>query len=246
MHAPAKYVDRFPHLAPDRRIMAAMLSAVDDAVGAIMAEVERQGLGDSTCTVFTSDNGPSRETRNWMDGCKDPYYGGTAGSLKGHKFSLYEGGIRMPAIMNWPGHILPGQVIDEPVASMDVFPTILNAAGGDLANFELDGSDILPVVTTGAPSPHETLFWEMNKQTAVRQGDWKLVLHGQLVEGTPPEDDVHLANLAEDMGEQVNLAEEFPEKTAELRQLAEEWRAGIEARWEEEFTPKPPGTVTHP
>jgi arylsulfatase A-like enzyme len=229
-------VDRFPHLAPDRRIMAAMLSAVDDAVGAIMAEVERLGLADATCTVFTSDNGPSRETRNWMDGCKDPYYGGTAGALKGHKFSLYEGGIRMPGIMNWPGQIPPGQVIDEPTASMDVFPTILKAAGGDLDGFELDGCDIFPVVTEGAPTPHEAIFWEMNQQTAVRQGDWKLVLKGQLVEGAPAADDVHLANLAEDMGERTNLAEELPEKTAELRELAEGWRAGIEARWQTDFT----------
>jgi arylsulfatase A-like enzyme len=79
----------------------------------------------------------------------------------------------------------------------------------------------------------------MNKQTAVRQGDWKLVLHGQLVEGAPPEDDVHLANLAEDLGERVNLAAELPEKTAELRQLAEAWRARIEARWQTEFAPHP-------
>ena len=132
------------------------------------------------------------------------------------------------------------------VASMDVFPTILQAAGGDLDEFELDGHDILPVVTAEAPTPHETIFWEMNKQTAVRHGDWKLVLQGQLVEGAPPADDVHLSNLAEDLGERTNLATELPEKTAELRQLAEAWRAKIEDRWQTEFTPKPVGTTTHP
>ena len=246
MHAPAKYVDRFANLAPDRRIMAAMLSAVDDAVGAILDEVERLGLASDTCTIFTSDNGPSRETRNWLDGCQDHYYGGSAGALKGHKFSLYEGGIRMPAILHWPARVPAGQVIDEPVASMDVFPTILAAAGGDLDEFELDGHDILPVLVEDAPSPHETIFWEMNKQTAVRQGDWKLVLHGQLVEGAPESDDIHLANLAQDMGERTNLAEDLPEKTAELRELAEQWRADIEERWQTEFAPQPAGTTTHP
>ena len=85
MHAPQKVVDRFPHLAPDRRIMAAMLSAVDDGVGAVLAELERQGIRENTCIHFQSDNGPSRETRNWLDGTPDPYYGGSAGRLKGHK-----------------------------------------------------------------------------------------------------------------------------------------------------------------
>ena len=130
MHAPKKYVDRFSHLPPDRRIMAAMLAAVDDGVGEIMGELEALGLAADTCTFFTSDNGPSRETRNWLDGRQDPYYGGTAGGLKGHKFSLYEGGIRMPGIMHWPEGIDGGRVIDEPAASMDIFPTLLTAAGG--------------------------------------------------------------------------------------------------------------------
>ncbi len=238
MHAPEKYVDRFPDLAPDRRIMAAMLSAVDDAVGRIMDEVERQGLGSETCTVFTSDNGPSRETRNWLDGRSDLYYGGTTGRLKGHKFSLYEGGIRMPAIMHWPGVIPPGQVIDEVVASMDVMPTCLQAAGGRPEQYELDGCDILPVARDSAPGPHRDLFWEMQKQTAVRRGDWKLVLNGSLVEGAPSEDDVHLANLAEDMAESRNLAEAHPDVTAELRVAAEQWREGIEKRWREEWCPE--------
>lgn len=238
MHAPQRYLDRFPDLAPDRRIMAAMISAVDDAVGTVLTELERQSQWDNTCVFFTSDNGPSRETRNWLDGRRDPYYGGTAGALKGHKFSLYEGGIRMPAIMSWPARIPAGQVITQPGIAMDIFPTFLAAAGGRVDAYELDGCDVLPMIADGAASPHRDLYWEMNRQTAIRRGDWKLVLQGQLVEGAPPDDDVFLVDLARDMSERYNRRAQHPEMVEELRLAAEAWRAGIEARWEREWLPR--------
>jgi len=245
MHAPRKYVDRFPHLSPDRRVMAAMLSAVDDGIGEILAELERQSILENTILFLMSDNGPSRETRNWLDGRKDPYYGGTTGRLKGHKFSLYEGGIRVPGILSWPGHIPAGQVLRCPGAAMDVFPTLLKAAGGDPARYELDGVDLMPVVTEGAAIPERDLFWEMNQQTAVRRGKWKLVLKGQLVEGAPPKDDVHLADLEADMGERCNLRDEHPQVVAELKAVATSWRAGIEKRWNSYWLPRANGTTTH-
>jgi len=246
MHAPKEYVDRFPHLLPDRRIMAAMLSAVDDGVGAIMAELERQQIAGNTCVFFQSDNGPSRETRNWLDGRTDPYYGGTTGKLKGHKFSLYEGGIRMPALISWPDRIPAGQVISQPGAAMDIFPTFLKAAGGDPSAYELDGLDVLPMLTDGAPSPHQQIFWEMGNQTAVRQGNWKLVLKGQLVEGAPPEDDVHLSDLSADMAERENLKDAHPDVAKELTEAAEAWRAAIDERWATCWQPRITGTTTHP
>ena len=246
MHAPQKYLDRFPDLAWDRRIMAAMLSSVDDSVGAIMDEVERLGLTRDTCVFFQSDNGPSRETRNWLDGTADPYYGGSAGKLKGHKFSLYDGGIRMPALMNWPARIPAGQVVNRVGAAMDLFPTLLKAAGGDPGDHELDGSDVMAMVADGQPSPHAEVFWEMGKQTAVRRGDWKLVLNGQLVEGAPAEDAVHLANLDTDMGERANLRDDAPDIATELQEAATQWRARIERRWVEEFQPEANGTTGRP
>ncbi len=246
MHAPQKYTDRFKHLPWDRQIMAAMLSAVDDSVGEIMAELEREGVLDNTCVFFQSDNGPSRETRNWLDGTRDPYYGGTAGKLKGHKFSLYEGGIRLPGILSWPGVIPAGQVIDDMAAAMDIFPTFLKAAGGDLSQYELDGLDILPMLTEGQPSPHSELFWEMGAQTAIRRGKWKLVLNGQLVEGAPVEDEIHLSDVEQDMGEKINLRDEHPELTAELTAMAEQWREQIEHRWETQWAPQTSGTTGFP
>lgn len=235
MHAPRKYLDRFPELPADRRIMAAMLSAVDDGVGQIVDELKRQGILEDTVIFFQSDNGPSRESRNWMDGRGDPYYGGKPGGLKGHKFSLFEGGIRVPGIFCWPGHIPGGQVIDEPCAAMDVFPTLLTMAGGDPSQYQLDGMDISDVLLHGAPSPHEELYWEMEQQTAIRQGKYKLVLNGQLVESEPAQAPVFLSDLSVDPGETVNLAEKMPELTQELTRKATAWRAGIEDHWEKTF-----------
>ena len=235
MHAPRKYLDRFPELPADRRIMAAMISAVDDGVGQIVDELKRQGILEDTVIFFQSDNGPSRESRNWMDGRGDPYYGGKPGGLKGHKFSLFEGGIRVPGIFCWPGHIPGGQVIDEPCAAMDVFPTLLTMAGGDPSQYQLDGMDISDVLLHGAPSPHEELYWEMEQQTAIRQGKYKLVLNGQLVESEPAQAPVFLSDLSVDPGETVNLAEKMPELTQELTRKATAWRAGIEDHWEKTF-----------
>ena len=245
MHAPQKYLDRFPDLPWDRQIMAAMLSAVDDSVGSILGAVEQEGLLDDTAVFFQSDNGPSRETRNWLDGTRDPYYGGSGGKLKGHKFSLYDGGIRMPALMSWPARIPGGQVLGEMGAAMDVFPTFLKAAGGDPSGYELDGLDVMPMVADGAPTPHDRIFWEMGEQTAVRQGPWKLVLNGELVEGAPAEDAIHLANLDEDMGERVNLKDEHPQLVAELEEAARTWRDGIERRWRDEWKPRMRGATSH-
>ena len=235
MHAPRKYLDRFPHLPWDRRIMAAMLSAVDDGVGQITDELKRLGIYEDTIIFFQSDNGPSRESRNWMDGRGDPYYGGLPGGLKGHKFSLFEGGIRVPGIFSWPGHIPAGQVIDEPCAAMDVFPTLLTIAGGDPAKYELDGLDISDVLMNGGKTPHEEIYWEMEMQTAIRQGNYKLVLDGQLIEGEPPQDPVFLSDLSVDPSETTNLAAQYPELTEELKEKALSGRARLEANWDEKF-----------
>lgn len=245
MHAPQQYLDRFPELSWSRRIMAAMLAAVDDSVGAILEELARQGIAENTCIFFQSDNGPSRETRNWLDGTRDPYYGGTSGALKGHKYSLYEGGIRVPGLLCWPARIPGGQVLSGPAAAMDIFPTFLKAAGGDPAAYELDGFDLMPMVTAGGRSPHGDLFWEMNQQTAIRRGKWKLVLNGQLIEEAPPEDEIHLSNLEDDPGERTNLRDKHPKIVAELKDAAEKWRAGLEERWETEWKPRTRGTTTH-
>lgn len=235
MHAPEKYLRRFAHLPWDRRIMAAMISAVDDGVGEIRAELMRQGLAEDTIIYFQSDNGPSRESRNWMDGRPDPYYGGTSGIFTGHKFSLFEGGIRVPGIACWPGHIPAGQVIDAPTVSMDIFPTVLEAAGGDPADFALDGHSVLDMLLGGPPIAHDRVFWELGGQTAMRQGQYKLVLDGQLEESEPPRAPVFLSDLEADPSERHNLAESEPELARTMREAALAWRAELERNWDERF-----------
>ena len=235
MHAPEKYMARFADLPWDRQVMAAMISAVDDAIASIMDELARLGLDENTLSIFTSDNGPSRESRNWLDGRQDPYYGGTSGGLKGHKFSLFDGGIKEPAIMHWPARIKGGQVTGQHCASMDIVPTVLEAVGADASQYELDGTSLLSHVVEGDEPFERTIFWEMENQTAVRRGKWKLVLNGQLVEHDGPVADVHLSDVESDPGETTNLADAEPAITAELKQLAEDWRAGIEKRWETEY-----------
>ncbi len=236
MHAPQEYMDRFAELPWDRQVMAAMISAVDDAIGKIMNEVERLGAAANTLSFFTSDNGPSRETRNWLDGNQDPYYGGASGGLKGHKFSLFEGGVRMPAIAHWPEQIGAGVVSGEPCASMDIVPTVLDAVGVDASRYELNGVSLLDHLTSDTQLEDRPIFWELGSQTAVRRGKWKLVLNGQLVEHEDPIAEDHLSNLDDDPSESVNLAGQEPAITSELKRLADNWRAGIEDRWAQEFT----------
>ena len=238
MHAPKKYMDRFAHLPWDRQVMAAMISAVDDGIGEINAELTRLGIADDTIIYYQSDNGPSRESRNFLHGDHDPYYGGSTGIFKGHKFSLFEGGIRVPGIICCPSKIPAGQVIDTPVASMDIFPTILKAAGGEPCEYQLDGVDITAVLNGDKAQPHDKIFWEMDKQTAVRCGDYKLVLNGKLVEGnyvTTEEAPVFLSNLADDPSEKINLAENLPEITEKLTYEANKWRLELETTWENKF-----------
>ena len=234
MHAPAEYVDRFPELTPARRIMAAMLSAMDDGVGSIVEELERQGVLENTCIIFMSDNGPSRHPANWLDGNLEPYYGASAGELRGGKTSLFEGGLRSPSLMHWPAMIPAGQLISEPIVAIDVFPTLLVAAGGDPSDYDLDGLDILPVVTDGAETPHGDLFWEFRQQTAVRRGPWKLTLRPYESDDNLSEHDVFLADLSNDVGETVNLRNVHPELTAELTAAALAWREQVAPFYEEQ------------
>ena len=234
MHAPRKYLDRFPDLPRERRIMAAMLSAVDDGVGEIADTLEALGLTEDTIIYFQSDNGPSRESRNWLDGTEDLYYGGTAGGFTGHKFSLFEGGIRVPALLKWGSKIQP-RVLGDACIATDIFPTVLEACGGDPTAYETDGVSILSALLGGGEPAHGCLFWELEDQTAVRRGNYKLVLNGRLEEHKAPRAPVFLADLESDPGETNNLADTEPALCEELTRLALEWREGIEETWQNEF-----------
>ena len=227
MHAPQKYLDRFPDLTPERRIMAAMIAAVDDGVREIVKALQRKGMYENTVVFVSSDNGPSSESRNWLDGRDEPYYGGSAGILRAHKASLFEGGIRVPAIMAWPGRIPGSKVCDKVGAMMDVFPTFLDIAGARIPNDRtIDGLSILEM-SNGGRSPHSEVFWEYGDQLAVRRGKWKLVLNGKLDFGRDAPDPVHLADLEADPGEIVNLKDREPALVEDLTRAANAWKAAL-------------------
>jgi len=232
MHAPKAYLDRYPDLPPDRRIMAAMISALDDGVGAIVKALKAAGEYENTMIFFSSDNGPSRETRNWLDGNEDHYYGGTAGIFRGHKGSVYEAGIREPTIMSFPGRIPGEQVSDDIGAMFDVLPTFFDFAGIEPPeDLQLDGKSVMKTVTEGAESPHRQIFWEYAaSQLAIRQGNWKLTVNGRDdgKAGLAPRDpdlpeDVNLSDLEVDPGERMNLAEQNPELTSQLLADLRSW-----------------------
>jgi arylsulfatase A-like enzyme len=236
MHAPAKYHERFAHLPWEKRIMAAMISALDDGVGEIRAELDRLGVAEDTLIFFTSDNGPSRESRNWLDGTLTPYFGGSAGRFRGGKTSLFDGGICVPGMMCWPSGLEGGRVIDEPIVGCDIAPTVM-AAVGLQPDPEMDGIDLLPGLTGASPWAERDIFWEFKDQTAMRRGPWKLVLQGRVAEDENPIEPVWLSNLADDPGETCNLAETEPERCAQMQACATRWREQIEHEWEQGFSP---------
>ncbi|WP_066195979.1 sulfatase-like hydrolase/transferase [Gracilibacillus timonensis] len=212
MHAPQKYMDRYTHLSTDKQVMAAMISAMDDGIGEIVNTLKKTNKYKNTVIFFSSDNGPSTESRNFLDGTEDLYYGGSAGLFRGHKGSLFEGGIREPAILSGPSLIPQGQVCHKVGMMMDVFPTFLELAELTVPEgHEMDGSSIYKMIHEKKAQAHEQVFWKYNNQLAIRQGKWKLVINGMLDFSREQVDSIHLSNLAEDPSERHNLADHYPE-----------------------------------
>lgn len=208
--ATEKYLQRFAHISdPKRRQFDAMLAAMDDAVGVVLAKLRELALEERTLIFFISDNGsPNNRDAN--------------GVLRGTKNTCWEGGIRLPWLMQWKGHLPAGKVEDRPVIQLDVLPTCLVAAGGTVEPaWKLDGENLLPFVTgKSSEQPHPTLFWRIDGMWAVRHGDMKLVSG---VRDHEPE----LFNLAADAGEKTDLAAQQPTKVAELKRLWDEWNTQL-------------------
>jgi arylsulfatase A-like enzyme len=217
---PRRYMDRFPGVTdPLRRKYLAMLAAMDDGVGRVLDEIHAAGLDERTLIVFLSDNGgPST-----LNGSRNT-------PLRGGKEDVYEGGIRVPFIVRWSGRVPSGIEYRKPVIQLDIFPTVLAAAGvGAPADVETDGVDLLPFLDgSNAASPHAALFWRYGGPSAVRQGDWKLV--------NDAAGNAQLFDLASDAGEETDLAPARPEIVSELETELAEWQAGLMP---------PPASATH-
>ncbi len=218
LQAPEDYLARFRHIEnPTRRTFAAMLSALDDAVGMVLNKLRELGLEEHTLIFFLSDNGgPTRQTTS------------SNAPLRGYKGQVLEGGIRVPFLLQWKGHLPAGKVYEHPVIALDICPTILAAVGLEVPK-DLDGVNLLPYLRGESKgAPHQALFWRFGQQWAVRMGEFKLVCSPQGLGTSEP----HLFNLATDIGETTNLAAKMPEKVKELRAAYEEWNAkNIPPKW---------------
>jgi len=220
LQATAKWRKKYSHLSQPRGRYAAFVSTMDEMIGEVINKLEELGLRDDTIIIFQSDHGHSTETRTFGGG-------GSAGEYRGHKFTLWEGGIRIPAIISWPGRIASRQVRNQIAHSSDWMPTIADYTGASLPDRNIDGRSLAGVIESAtAESPHRVLHWTRDHKWAVRFGKWKLVANetGGKYKGTYiPEAKYFLSDMIEDVTETKNLADAHPQVVEKLRKMHEDW-----------------------
>lgn len=194
----------------NKRAFAAMVTCMDDAIGRIVAAIDKRGMKSNTLIFFCSDNGGVGSVAD-------------NGLLRGQKAQLYEGGVRVPAVAVWPGVLEAGAVVREPLHIVDMYPILLKLAGASLDQpLPLDGKNAWPTIAEGKPSPHEeTLLNVTPYNGAIRCGDFKLIHNGRLganyTAPKPGDDTFELFNLADDPYEKNDLSEKNPQKLRELK-----------------------------
>lgn len=215
---PDKYMQRVDFIkSQNRRLFAGMMLAMDDGVGRILETLKKEGLSDNTIVVFISDNGSPRGQLGDMS---------STGPLRGWKGDCFEGGIRVPFIIKWPGQVQAGTRYDKPVINLDILPTLASFIGlKDIGRYHFDGVNILPYLNGEKQSnetPHENLYWKLGNDMAIRHGDWKL-----MVEYQKENHDTMLFNLSNDLGERRDLITQYPEKVRELQKLFKQWEDSL-------------------
>ena len=213
--AHAKYLERFKHIEDEkRRTYAAILSALDDNVGRVLGKLHDLKLDDDTLVFFIGDNGGP------------PANGSLNTPLSGRKATVWEGGIRVPFVVKWNGHVPAGSTYDKPVISLDIPATAAAVAGAKLGgDRSIDGVNLLPFVTGKAEgTPHEQLYWRFGPQWAIRQGQYKLLKTG--------DESPKLFDLVADVGEEHDLASAKPEVVEQLTKVFGQWNSQLEEpRW---------------
>ncbi|NND08955.1 MAG: sulfatase-like hydrolase/transferase [Saprospiraceae bacterium] len=208
MQPQAKDLLRVSHIKDKvRREFAAMTVNLDDGIGAILAALDETGLAGNTLVLFITDHGG------------DPVYGGSNIPLRGRKATLFEGGIRVPALVRWPRKIEAGVTSDQVVSTLDLFPTLSAIAGVSTQVEKLDGIDISPMIFSGKELPHRILFWELGAHAelgrapweALRSGDWKYVRDA--------DGQQYLFNLRLDPNERTNVKDQKSRRLTELQGL---------------------------
>jgi arylsulfatase A-like enzyme len=230
-----KYKKKKPANGHNNPEYAAMIESVDQSVATVMDKLDELGLAENTVVFFFSDNGGHANFTSMAP-------------LRGSKGMLYEGGIRVPMIVRWPGRAQPGGICSVPVIGIDFYPTMLEMAGVEKpAGHVLDGESIVPLLRAKGAFKREAIFWHFpaylepyNKQQrpwrttpagAVRQGSWKLIEFFE-------DGRLELYNLKRDLSEKNNLAEKMPEKAEELHQLLVNWRKSVDAPVPTEKNPR--------
>jgi arylsulfatase I/J len=185
---------------------------MDDQIGKVIEALEKRGMRDNTLIVFASDNGGTRSKMFVGEAAVTGELPPNNGPYRDGKGTLYEGGTRVVALANWPGRIKPG-VVDETIHIVDMYPTFAGLAGAELGkNKPLDGIDLWKTISEGQPSPRNAMVYTVEPyQAAVRKGNWKLVWTALL----PPK--IELFDLSKDSSESTNLADQHPDKVAELQ-----------------------------
>lgn len=202
VHVPLNGTD---DVSENRRMLVNMIEGLDRGVGTIFQTLEKHGLEKDTLVFFLSDNGGPKATGAYRNG-----------PLRAFKGSVYEGGIRVPLFVRWPGHVEPGQSFQQPVSALDLFATSVAAAGGALPSDRVyDSMDLMQVIEGQAVE--RALFWDALGMQGVRLGDWKLVFKngGRIRE---------LYNIRNDTGEQNNLMGAYPERAADLEKRLRNWQ----------------------
>ncbi len=218
--APAEFLALYGALPDEQNQQIryrAVLSALDAAIGRIVSTLDETGLAENSIVVVLSDNGAFMLPGRGLEVASNlPFREGGV--------TLYEGGIRVPCVIRWPGHIAQGGVCDEMLTSMDLLPLFLLAAGGTLpADRTLDGRDPRAPLAGRSPSPHEELCWVWGRQSALRRGDWKLIR-------SATDAGWELYDLKSDPRERQDLAARHPEIVYDLTRRFDEWHASISVR----------------
>jgi arylsulfatase A-like enzyme len=206
MQSPERYKDSFKQITnPKRRIYAGMLTAMDEGIGKLLAKLRELDLEENTLLFFINDNGGPTAAN-----------GSRNAPLRATKGTMYEGGIRVPFMVQWPGRLKAGDVYENPVISLDILPTVAAAGGAGLPkDRNLDGVNLLPYLTGKKKQPpHEILFWRSGQNHAARKENWKLVKMG---------DETGLYNLASDISESKDLKEDKPDVFKEMQKAYERW-----------------------
>ena len=217
----AKWREHYKDMKMPRRDYAAFVSTIDEYIGRLIHTLEKNNLRANTIVILQSDHGHSNETRTFGGG-------GSAGPYRGSKFSLFEGGIRVPSIISFPKEIESGEVREQMALNIDWLPTIADYCNINSLPDNIEGKSLKQLIAFNKPSPRQQFIWKSGMSWAIRNGDWKLIGYPQDQSGKgelhPDDDLLFLANIKEDCSEMNNLAKQHPEKVKELTNLYMQWK----------------------